>query len=65
MKKIDIKKPFMVNLAKPKRELIGDLYLTLIGVTVGILTLQIGSWVRYLGFLIFIITLILLFTPEN
>lgn len=53
------------NMAKPKREVVADFYMTFVGIVVSILSIKTGGWVRICGYVIIGMLIILLFTPEN
>lgn len=56
---------FAADITKPKREVVANFYMTFVGVVVSIMAIKSGGWVRIYGFVIIIMLLILLFTPEN
>jgi hypothetical protein len=53
------------NMAKPRREIIADFYMTFIGIVVSILAIKSGGVAMIGGFVVIAMLLILLFTPEN
>lgn len=54
-----------VPVTKSKRELLGDIYMSCLGIVTGVLAIKSGGWMVIVGIMMLAMPLILLFTPEN
>ena len=59
--KEDLLKPVM----KQKRELVADIYMTLVGIVTAILAIKSGGWVKIFGWIVIGMIIILFLTPEK